>query len=452
MNEREELIKFWESLGKPVFVLTGDVHNSFSVKITDRIWELASGPHNSRNHRADAEGNPPPNGTFDSAGRKCEIRWSSYFLPDVPAELVRQPIYTVVQVNNVFDNRLEAKTPRWVAYPHPQVDRAVLRRVHGRPALRGVDSGGSVGPDSGPQPAHSMLHGEHAMPRRRLLTFAVLLLAMAMSGLSDAQPAPGTLFLHAERIPLAAGGFATAERGTFYVPVNRANPAGGVLALEVYRFKAATAATKGTPPIFRLYGGPNFLGLAENLATPGFFEQDILPYTRDRGSRGRQPAGHRSLQAHHAVRAPAGASSERAGQPGGRRRGLPPDGRRVQGVLGRPGARSAGVHRPRGRRRRQRRPAGDGLRQDHPVGRKLRLPLGDGHHALLPRDRGAGHSEGHGRPGSHLRHAQRGAGLAVADGGRSGPGPGAERDDPGGRPSPGVQDRHRSRREGHPSR
>jgi len=121
VNERDELIRFWETLGKSVFVLTGDVHNSFSVKITDRIWELASGPHNSRNHRADAEGNPPPNGTFNSAGRNCEIRWSSYFLPDVPAPLVRQPIYAVAQVNNVFDNRLEANTPRWVAYPHSQV-------------------------------------------------------------------------------------------------------------------------------------------------------------------------------------------------------------------------------------------------------------------------------------------------------------------------------------------
>ena len=121
VTEREALIRFWESLGKHVFVLTGDVHNSFSVKVTDRIWELASGPHNSRNHRADAVGNPPPNGTFDSSGRTCEIRWSSYFLPDVPAELVRQPIYTVIQVNNVFDNRLQDKTPRWVAFPHPQV-------------------------------------------------------------------------------------------------------------------------------------------------------------------------------------------------------------------------------------------------------------------------------------------------------------------------------------------
>lgn len=121
VNEREELIRFWDSLGKPVMVLTGDIHNSFSIKVTDRVWEFASGPHNSRNHRADAEANRPPNGTFEYAGRTCEIRWSSYFLPDVPVPLVRQPIYTVVQVNNVFDNRLDAQTARWVAFPHPQV-------------------------------------------------------------------------------------------------------------------------------------------------------------------------------------------------------------------------------------------------------------------------------------------------------------------------------------------
>ena len=39
----------------------------------------------------------------------------------MPAELVRQPIYTVVQINNVFDNRVDAKAPRWVAFPRPQV-------------------------------------------------------------------------------------------------------------------------------------------------------------------------------------------------------------------------------------------------------------------------------------------------------------------------------------------
>jgi pimeloyl-ACP methyl ester carboxylesterase len=131
------------------------------------------------------------------------------------------------------------------------------------------------------------------MFRQRIATLVLLLIAVTTPGYSDAQsaapggrpaaaasPAPGLLFLHPERIPLAAGGFASVERGSMYVPVNRSNPAGGVLALEVYRFKASAAATAGTPPIFRLYGGPNFLGLAESLATPGFYEQDILPYTR----------------------------------------------------------------------------------------------------------------------------------------------------------------------------
>ncbi len=121
LAEREELIRFWDSLGKTVMVLTGDLHNSFSIKVTDRVWELASGPHNSRNHRADAEGDPPPNGVFNTRGRKVDIRWSSYFLKDMPARLVRQPIYTTIQLNNVFNNPLEEGKDRWVAYPHPQV-------------------------------------------------------------------------------------------------------------------------------------------------------------------------------------------------------------------------------------------------------------------------------------------------------------------------------------------
>lgn len=121
LNERDELIRFWDGLGKPVLVLTGDIHNSFSIKVTDRVWEFASGPHNSRNHRMDAEGNRPANGTYDSSGRTCEIRWSTGFLPDVPAELVRQPVFTTVQINNVFNNRLKPGETRWVAFPRPQV-------------------------------------------------------------------------------------------------------------------------------------------------------------------------------------------------------------------------------------------------------------------------------------------------------------------------------------------
>lgn len=121
LDEREQLIRFWDGLGKPVLVLTGDLHNSFAIKVTDRVWEFASAPHNSRNHNAASEGGRPANGVFDSLGRKCDIRWSTYFLGDVPGGLTRQPVYTVVQVNNVFNNPLKEGERRWVAYPRPQI-------------------------------------------------------------------------------------------------------------------------------------------------------------------------------------------------------------------------------------------------------------------------------------------------------------------------------------------
>ena len=99
--EREEMIEFWDSLGKPVFVLTGDLHNSFAIKITDRVWEFASGPHNSSNHFLGEENNRPTSGKFESRGRECEIRWST-FVPNGVGGRKRRPVYTVVQVNNTF--------------------------------------------------------------------------------------------------------------------------------------------------------------------------------------------------------------------------------------------------------------------------------------------------------------------------------------------------------------
>ena len=128
MEEREELIKFWDNLGKPVLVLTGDLHNSFVIKITDRVWEFASGPHNSGNHSLMDEAMRPPNGDFEYNGRKVNIRWSTFVLDDVnyyPNELdlpIRPfPYYCVVRVNNVFNNPREPGGVRWVAFPQPQV-------------------------------------------------------------------------------------------------------------------------------------------------------------------------------------------------------------------------------------------------------------------------------------------------------------------------------------------
>jgi hypothetical protein len=120
-DEREQLIEHFDSLGKKVFICTGDLHNSFVGKITDRVWEIASGPHNSRNHYLTSEGDRPVTGTFKYGPRAVDLRWSTGFLPDIPRDALYRPSYCVVQINNVQDNSLDAKTPRWVAYERPQV-------------------------------------------------------------------------------------------------------------------------------------------------------------------------------------------------------------------------------------------------------------------------------------------------------------------------------------------
>lgn len=129
LEEREQLIKAFEALNKPVFLLTGDLHNCFAVKITDNIWEFASSPHNSQNHILADEDERPINGKYTWGGRTCDIRWSSAFLNDIPRKMLAQPFYCVVQVNNVFRNDKEPGKPRWVAYPRPHV---VFRYYDGR--------------------------------------------------------------------------------------------------------------------------------------------------------------------------------------------------------------------------------------------------------------------------------------------------------------------------------
>lgn len=122
LAEREELIAAFDGLNKPVFILTADLHNSFAIKITERVWEFASGPLNSVNHvpRND-EGDRPATGLFQSGPRVCDIRWSSYILPDLPRLERLYPYYCVVHVNNVANMPQRLGETRWVAYPHPQV-------------------------------------------------------------------------------------------------------------------------------------------------------------------------------------------------------------------------------------------------------------------------------------------------------------------------------------------
>jgi hypothetical protein len=122
LDEREQLIELWDGLRQPVFVLTGDLHNSFAIRITDNVYEFASGPHNSVNHRPiEDEGGRPANGPFQYGPRPCEIRWSTYVLSDIPRENRIFPHYCVVQINNVFNNPVERGGERWVAFPKPQV-------------------------------------------------------------------------------------------------------------------------------------------------------------------------------------------------------------------------------------------------------------------------------------------------------------------------------------------
>jgi alkaline phosphatase D len=123
LHEREKLIRFWtDELKRPVFVLTGDLHNSFAIKVTENVWEFASAPHNSPNHRSGVDaGGLPIQGKFQYGPRACDVRWSTYVMNDIPREHRRFPNYCVVQVNNVFDNPVDPKTHRWVAYPKPHV-------------------------------------------------------------------------------------------------------------------------------------------------------------------------------------------------------------------------------------------------------------------------------------------------------------------------------------------
>lgn len=121
-DERELLIREWEKLGKKVFVMTGDLHNSFAIKVTDNVWEFCCGPHNSVNHVPSLDENDrPATGKFKFGPRECDIRWSSYILPDLPRLERLYPHYCVVQINNVFNMPKKLGDKRWVAYPHPQV-------------------------------------------------------------------------------------------------------------------------------------------------------------------------------------------------------------------------------------------------------------------------------------------------------------------------------------------
>ena len=138
--EREELIDFWDSLGKPVLVLTGDLHNSFAIRITDRVGpaQLAQprpgrrvGPAAERRLRL-----PRPRGRDP--------------LVDLLPQRRRRTAAAAGLCGRQRQQRLPERRPgrrgRVGRVPAPAGRRALLRWSERGPALRGVDPRGAVTP------------------------------------------------------------------------------------------------------------------------------------------------------------------------------------------------------------------------------------------------------------------------------------------------------------------
>ena len=118
LHEREQILPVFDRLEKPVMIFTGDVHNAFSIQITDNVWEFMCGPLNSAGHPIGTAGLPPFGGWFDSAGRTVKVKWALGFPDNVRYNRLRQTCYAVVQVNNVMN----APRPQGVGYQHVSYD------------------------------------------------------------------------------------------------------------------------------------------------------------------------------------------------------------------------------------------------------------------------------------------------------------------------------------------
>jgi len=122
VEERERLLEAFDGLARPVLILTGDVHNSFAIRITDNVWEFMCGPMNSQGHPIATAGDPPFGGVYDSAGRKIRVRWVAGWPNNAHYTRLQSTLYTIVQVNNVLKSaRPEGAGLQWVAYDAPQV-------------------------------------------------------------------------------------------------------------------------------------------------------------------------------------------------------------------------------------------------------------------------------------------------------------------------------------------
>lgn len=127
LPERAEILKAAESIGKPVFFLTGDLHKSFVARIGPGIYDVGSGPHTSSNHRIGDAGGSPPSGWYRSGDRLVNVLWSSNQYRNDSGGTSGQargqgwPVYTIIRVNNAFNIPHPDGRDRWIAHPEPQV-------------------------------------------------------------------------------------------------------------------------------------------------------------------------------------------------------------------------------------------------------------------------------------------------------------------------------------------
>jgi phosphodiesterase/alkaline phosphatase D-like protein len=127
LHERRELLKVLDQQSQPVMFITGDVHASAALQVTDNVWEFLVSPLNSMNHlRGTAGGESMPfGGSWQSQGQSVDLRWIGVGPNNVHYSRLRQPYFTVVQVNNTFkapppDNKPD-QPPQRIAYDRPQV-------------------------------------------------------------------------------------------------------------------------------------------------------------------------------------------------------------------------------------------------------------------------------------------------------------------------------------------
>lgn len=125
LHQREKLLDALDAVGKPIIIITGDVHNAMSLRVTDNIWEILAGPLNSARHPIGTCGGMPTGGKWNSLGRDVLVRWAAPSPNEVPYWQNHNAFYCIVQVNNILGcPRRHEEGYQWIAYDAPQ---AVIR-------------------------------------------------------------------------------------------------------------------------------------------------------------------------------------------------------------------------------------------------------------------------------------------------------------------------------------